>query len=301
MSKIAFFGVGNMGGPMAINLLKAGHELTVFDLVPELVARVVEQGAIAAASAQDAVRNADLVISMLPSGQAVESLYIDQTALLDHLPAGTLVIDCSTVGPDTCKRVQAAASAKDIAMLDAPVSGGVAGATAGTLSFLCGGEAEAFERAKPFLSLMGKNVFHAGGSGAGAIAKICNNMLLAVHMIGTAEALALGEANGLDPKVLSDIMLKSSGRNWSLELYNPWPGVMENVPASRAYSGGFQTDLMSKDLGLAMEAAVQSRSSIPMGALAKQLYSLHAQQGHGKEDFSGILKLFASPGAISSE
>jgi 3-hydroxyisobutyrate dehydrogenase len=167
----------------------------------------------------------------------------------------------------------------------------VAGAAAGTLSFLCGGIADDVERARPFLAVMGKNIMHAGPAGAGAVAKICNNMLLAVHMIGTCEALQMGVDNGLDPKVLSDILLKSSGRNWSLELYNPWPGVMDTVPASREYAGGFQVDLMNKDLGLAMEAALHSKSSTPMGALAKQLYGMHATHGNGKLDFSSIIKL----------
>lgn len=292
MATIGFIGVGNMGGPMAVNLVKAGHRVQVFDLSDVLVGEVVAKGAFPAETPEAAVTDADVVISMLPSGEIVESLYIHQGKLLAAIPAGTLVIDCSTVAPHNAKAVAQAAAARGLEAIDAPVSGGVAGAAAGTLTFIVGGSVAAFERAKPVLLCMGKNVFHAGDNGAGQVAKICNNMLLAIHMIGTAEALQLGVDNGLDPAVLSDIMLKSSGRNWSLELYNPYPGVMENVPASREYSGGFQVDLMNKDLGLAMEAALKSKSAAPMGSLAKSLYAAHARQGSGKLDFSSIQRFF---------
>lgn len=292
MTTVAFFGCGNMGAPMARNLIKAGYTVRVFDLNKALAEALVADGAQLAGSAADAVQGADTVITMLPHDAAVEGVYLNtETGLLAQLAAGKLVIDCSTVSPECAKKVSAEAHARGIAMIDAPVSGGVAGAAAATLSFLCGGEAADVERAKPFLAAMGKNTLYAGGAGAGAVAKICNNMLLAIHMIGTCEALQMGVDNGLDPAVLSDILLKSSGRNWSLELYNPWPGVMENSAASRDYSGGFQTDLMNKDLGLAMEAAQQSKSVTPMGALAKQLYALHAAQGNGKLDFSSIVKM----------
>lgn len=292
MASIGFIGVGNMGGPMAINLVKAGHEVKVFDLSAELVQQVIAQGAQAAATALDAARDVDVLISMLPSGQIVEDLYIHQTRLLDHINPRTLVIDCSTIAPENAIKLAQAAKAKDIVTLDAPVSGGVGGAKAGTLTFIVGGDKAAFAKAEPILRNMGKNVFHAGDHGAGQIAKICNNMLLAVHMIGTAEALQLGVDNGLDPQVLSQIMLQSSGRNWSLELYNPYPGVMPNVPASNNYDGGFQTNLMNKDLGLALEAALKSQSSTPMGYLAKSLYALHGRKGFGKKDFSSIQKMF---------
>lgn len=292
MASIGFFGVGNMGGPMAINLVKAGHKVKVFDLSAELVQQVIAQGAQAAATALDAARDVDVLISMLPSGQIVEDLYIHQTRLLDHINPRTLVIDCSTIAPENAIKLAQAAKAKDIVTLDAPVSGGVGGAKAGTLTFIVGGDKSAFTKAEPILRNMGKNVFHAGDHGAGQIAKICNNMLLAVHMIGTAEALQLGVDNGLDPQVLSQIMLQSSGRNWSLELYNPYPGVMPNVPASNNYDGGFQTNLMNKDLGLALEAALKSQSSTPMGYLAKSLYALHGRKGFGKKDFSSIQKMF---------
>ncbi|RLT94460.1 3-hydroxyisobutyrate dehydrogenase [Ketobacter sp.] len=292
MATIGFIGVGNMGGPMAINLVKAGHQVKVFDLSAELKAKVVSQGAEGVDSPQAAVANAEFVISMLPSGPIVESLYIHQDKLLDAISDTALVIDCSTIAPENAINLFKAADAKGITTLDAPVSGGVGGATAGTLTFIVGGDDDAFARAKPILSAMGKNVFHAGGHGAGQTAKICNNMLLAIHMVGTAEALQLGVDNGLDPKVLSDIMLQSSGRNWSLELYNPYPGVMETAPASQDYAGGFQVNLMNKDLGLAMEAALKSQSTTPMGTLAKSLYSQHGRNGWGMKDFSSIQRWF---------
>lgn len=297
MTTIAFFGCGNMGAPMAHNLLKAGYAVRVFDLNPALTTALGEAGAHVAKNAADAISGSNTVITMLPHDAAVLGVYLDEkNGLLAHLDTQHLVIDCSTVSPECARKVSSAAHARGVAMIDAPVSGGVAGAAAGTLSFLCGGSAEDVERATPFLAAMGKNTMHAGPAGAGAVAKICNNMLLAVHMIGTCEALQLGVDNGLDPKVLSDILLKSSGRNWSLELYNPWPGVMENSAASRGYSGGFQTDLMNKDLSLAMEAALHSKSATPLGALAKQLYALHATHGNGKLDFSSIVKMLQQDG-----
>lgn len=292
MARIGFIGVGNMGGPMACNLVAAGHEVKVYDLSPALMEAVVEKGASAAATAQAAATDVEVVISMLPSGQIVEDLYLHETRLLDHIDPRTLVIDCSTIAPQNAINVAKAAQTKGITTLDAPVSGGVGGAKAGTLTFIVGGDKAAFERAEPLLRNMGKNVFHAGDHGAGQIAKICNNMLLAVHMIGTAEALQLGVDNGLDPAVLSQIMLQSSGRNWSLEVYNPWPGIMPNVPAANDYNGGFQVNLMNKDLGLALEAAMKSHSATPMGALAKALFELHGSKGYGKKDFSSIQKMF---------
>lgn len=292
MTTIAFFGCGNMGAPMALNLVKAGFTVRVFDLNSALTAPLAAAGAYVGRDAADAIAGSDTVITMLPHDAAVLGVYLDaRNGLLAQLDTHHLVIDCSTVSPECARTVSKAAHAAGIAMIDAPVSGGVAGAAAATLSFLCGGSEADVERARPFLAAMGKNTLHAGPAGAGAVAKICNNMLLAVHMIGSCEALQLGVDNGLDPKVLSDILLKSSGRNWSLELYNPWPGVMENSPASRSYSGGFQVDLMNKDLGLAMEAALHSQSATPLGALAKQLYALHATQGKGKLDFSSILQM----------
>ena len=201
------------------------------------------------------------------------------------------MIDCSTIAPAASRKVAEAAQSLGLEFIDAPVSGGTAGAAGATLTFIVGGTAAALERARPLLAAMGKNIFHAGGSGAGQVAKIANNMLLAIHMAGTAEALALGAANGLDPKVLSEIMSKSSGRNWSLEIYNPWPGVQDGVPASRGYSGGFGTALMLKDLGLAAEASIASGSAIPLGELARNLYAIHATHSAGL-DFSSIINLY---------
>lgn len=292
MTQIAFIGLGHMGLPMARNLLKAGFTLTVFDLVADAVATLAGEGAKAAASAAEAVRGADVVVSMLPASRHVESLYLGDAGLLAQVAAGSLILECSTIAPDSARKVHAAAAARGLAMLDAPVSGGTAGAAAGTLTFMVGGDTEHLEHARPILAAMGKNIFHAGPDGAGQVAKVCNNQLLAVQMIGTAEAMALGVASGLDPAVLAEIMRQSSGGNWTLEKYNPWPGVMENAPASKGYSGGFMAELMAKDLGLAQEAAQATASSTPMGALALQLYRLLLKQGDGKLDFSAVQKLF---------
>ena len=297
MSKIAFIGLGNMGAPMAQNLLKAGHALRVYDLVPQTVQTLVKDGAYAATSASDAVAGVEVVISMLPASQHVESLYLSDAGLLGSIPAGTLVIDCSTIAAVSARKVAAAAQALGLDMIDAPVSGGTGGAIAGTLTFIVGGEAASLERARPYLEKMGKNIFHAGAAGAGQVAKIANNMLLGIAMAGTAEALALGVANGLDPKVLSDIISKSSGCNWAVERYNPWPGVMENVPAAKNYAGGFGVDLMLKDLGLAAEAAMHSKSVIALGELARNMYALHSTQGSGKLDFSSIVNMIKKPDA----
>jgi 3-hydroxyisobutyrate dehydrogenase len=288
---LAFIGLGNMGGPMAANLLKAGHAVRAFDLMPAALEAAKAAGATISATAAEAVEGAEAVISMLPASKHVEALYLGEGGLLRRIRTGTLVIDCSTIAPAASRKVAEAAHAVGIDFIDAPVSGGTAGAAAGTLTFIVGGSTEALERARPLLQAMGRNIFHAGASGAGQVAKIANNMLLAIHMAGTAEALALGAANGLDPKVLSEIMGKSSGRNWSLEVYNPWPGVQDNVPAARGYSGGFGTALMLKDLGLAAEASIASGSAIPLGELARNLYAIHARDGAAL-DFSSILGLY---------
>jgi 3-hydroxyisobutyrate dehydrogenase len=289
MAQIAFIGLGNMGGPMALNLIKAGHTLSVFDLNPAALDNAKQGGAKVANSPEEAVREADFVISMLPSSPHVESLYIEKN-LFQSIKKGALIADCSTIAPDSARKVAKAANEQGFEMVDAPVSGGVGGAQAGTLTFIVGGSPAAFEKIKPILSAMGKNIFHAGDSGTGQVAKICNNMLLAIHMIGTSEALNLGVNCGIDPKTLSEIMKVSSGRNWSLEVYNPLPGVMENVPASKNYSGGFGVDLMAKDLGLSQEAAISSRTSTPLGSLALSLYRAHSRNGSGKLDFSSILQ-----------
>jgi 3-hydroxyisobutyrate dehydrogenase len=296
--KIAFIGLGNMGGPMALNLLKAGHTLSAFDLSADACQKFAGEGLPIAKSAAESVADAEVVISMLPASAHVEGLFLGgagKPGLLESIQAGALVIDSSTIAAATSRKVAEAAAAKGIAMIDAPVSGGTGGAIAGTLTFMVGGETKDLERARPVLEKMGANIFHAGAAGAGQTAKICNNMLLGILMIGTSEALALGVANGLDPKVLSEIMRRSSGGNWALEKYNPMPGVMETAPASKNYAGGFGTDLMLKDLGLAQENATAVRASTPLGGIARNLYAAHSLAGHGALDFSSVLKLFQKP------
>ncbi len=292
MDKIAFIGLGNMGAPMAKNLLKAGLNVEVFDLNPNAVEEITALGASRADSVQQVVQGADVVVTMLPASQHVQSVYLGQDGILDSVESGTLLIDSSTIDPATARLVGEKAQQLSISFVDAPVSGGVAGAAAGTLTFIVGGSQENFVQAKAMLSHMGKNIFHAGDAGAGQVAKICNNMMLGILMSGTCEALNLGMENGLDLKVLSDIMLQSSGRNWALELYNPCPGVMENTPASNGYQGGFMSQLMAKDLGLAMEAAVASQTSTPMGSLARNLFNFHNGLGNGQKDFSSLFEFY---------
>lgn len=281
-----------MGLPMAVNLKNAGFEVKAFDLSPHAIAAGKDLGIQVADNLNAALENTDVVISMLPSSPHVEKLYLGEDGLLEKLNSKTLLIDSSTIAPQVAQKVQAQAQSKGFEMIDAPVSGGTAAAKAGTLTFMVGGSNSALSKATPLLEKMGKKIFHAGESGAGQTAKVCNNMLLAIHMIGTAEALQLGKACGIDPKVLSEIMLQSSGKNWSLEVYNPYPGINENVPSSKNYEGGFAVDLMTKDLGLAEEAALASHSSAPMGQLARNLYRIHSQKGFGKKDFSSIIKMF---------
>lgn len=292
MNKIAFIGLGNMGAPMAENLLKAGLNVEVFDLNPDAVTQLVALGALAAKSIQGAVSDADVVITMLPASAHVKSVYLDDNGVLNHVSKETLLIDSSTIDPDTARSVASQAQAQGVNFVDAPVSGGVAGAAAGTLTFIVGGSAENYDKAKTVLAHMGKSIFHAGVAGSGQMAKICNNMMLGILMSGTCEALNLGIENGLDPQVLSEIMLQSSGRNWALELYNPCPGVMESAPASNGYQGGFMSQLMAKDLGLAMEVAVLSHSSTPMGSVARNLFNLHNGQGNGTKDFSSLFEFY---------
>ncbi len=292
---IAFIGLGNMGGPMARNLHHAGHAVRAFDLSPQACDKWATEGLTIAASVQAAVQGAEVIISMLPASAHVESLYLGEQGLLAQLGAGTLVIDCSTIAAASARKVAQAAAARGLECLDAPVSGGTGGAMAGTLTFMVGGESSALERARPLLEKMGSNIFHAGAAGAGQTAKICNNMLLGILMIGTSEALAMGVANGLDPQVLSEIMRRSSGGNWALEKYNPMPGVMETSPASKGYAGGFGTDLMLKDLGLAQENAMAVKASTPLGGLARSLYAAHSLAGHGALDFSSVIRLLQKP------
>jgi 3-hydroxyisobutyrate dehydrogenase len=292
MTRIGFIGLGNMGGPMASNLVKSGIEVTGFDLMDEAI-KIAEQNGIKIASdAASTALNTDILISMLPASQHVESLYLEENGLLEILDKQTLIIDCSTIAPNSARTVANKAKELGLQMIDAPVSGGVVGAHNASLTFIVGGDSDNVAKAKPILEKMGKNIFHAGNNGAGQVAKVCNNMLLAIHMCGTAEAIALGVKNDLDPIVLSEIMRKSSGGNWSLEVYNPFPGVMEGVPASRNYEGGFLNKLMFKDLGLAKEASESSNSQTPMGDLARELYQELMERGLEDLDFSSIQKKY---------
>jgi 3-hydroxyisobutyrate dehydrogenase len=291
--RIGFIGLGNMGGPMALNLLKAGHTLSVFDLSADSVKRLTDAGATAAASpAELAADKQDVIVTMLPAAAHVKSVYLGDNGLLAQVVGKPLFIDSSTIDPHSAREVAKAAVDAGLAMLDAPVSGGTGGAQAGTLTFMVGGTEADFNKAQPILAAMGKNIVYCGAAGAGQAAKVANNMLLAITMIGTAEAMSLGTALGVDPKVLAGIINTSSGRCWSSDTYNPFPGVMENVPSARGYTGGFGTDLMLKDLGLAAEAAKQVRQPVLMGGLAQQLYQSFSLQGNGGLDFSAIIKMF---------
>lgn len=299
MERIAFVGLGNMGAPMAKNLLSAGLLVNVFDLVSELARPLAEFGANVCETIEMAVADVDVVITMLPAGKHVKAVYLgDETSkgVFSLLKKNSLVIDSSTIDPESARVVGKIAHEKGIQFVDAPVSGGVAGAAAGTLTFIVGGHEGAFSQAEKILSHMGKNIFHAGGVGSGQMGKICNNLMLGILMSGTCEALTLGVNNGLDPKVLSNIMLQSSGRNWALELYNPCPGVMENAPASNDYKPGFMSKLMLKDLGLGLEAAAQSQSAVPMGSLARNLFALHAMAGNDELDFSSLFEFYQKSG-----
>ena len=295
MARIGFIGLGNMGAPMVKNLLKAGHELAVFDVSKKAIDKVLPDGASPSLSAKQCVRGAEFVISMLPAGQHVYDLYLGKNKLMEIISArkNALVIDCSTIEADVAQKVAKLAKSLKIGFVDCPVSGGVGGAVSGNLAFMVGGTKMDYNRAKPILECMGKNIFYAGKSGAGQIAKACNNMLLGIVMAGTSEVLNMGMRNGMDPIVLSEIIKKSTGKNWAVEVYNPVPGVMENVPSANSYKGGFQVDLMLKDLGLAIELCKNSLTPAPLGSQALSLYALHKNKGFGKLDFSSIFELYA--------
>ena len=295
--KIGFVGLGNMGGRMARNLLKAGHALTVHDLNAASVEAAVGAGATRADSLRELVADRELIITMLPASAHVRAVYLGADGILAHVAPGVTLIDSSTIDPETVKQVAAAAAEHGNALVDAPVSGGTGGAQAGTLTFMVGGTVGAFEQVKPVLAGMGKNIVHCGDSGTGQVAKICNNLLLGISMIGVAEAMSLGAALGIDPKVLAGIINTSTGRCWSSDTYNPFPGIVETAPSSRGYTGGFGTDLMLKDLGLATEAAKQAKQPVMLGALAEQLYQLLSQHGSGGLDFSAIIGLYRQEGA----
>jgi 3-hydroxyisobutyrate dehydrogenase len=286
--KIAFIGLGNMGGGMAANLVKAGHRVNAFDLSVEALARAQENGCATYTSVRAAVDGVDAVVSMLPNGKIVASVFAAD--VLGHALKGAILLDCSTIDVDTARKVTADAVAVGYDMVDAPVSGGIAAANGGTLTFMVGGTDTAFARAEPILSAMGKAVIHAGGSGAGQAAKICNNMLLAASMIATCETFIMAEKLGLDPQTFYDISSKASGQNWSMTSYCPVPGVGPTSPADNDYQGGFATALMLKDLKLAMEAAQSVNADVPMGARAAELYAQFDAAGKGSLDFSAIIQ-----------
>ena len=291
MKKIGFIGLGNMGLPMAKNISKAGIEVNAFDLSEKALIHAENLGMSIKQDSKGVLEDIDALITMLPNGSSVEKIFLEDN-LLEVINKRTLIIESSTISPGISKKISTIAKNHGISMLDAPVSGGVKGAELGNLTFIVGGSQADLEKGLSLFKIMGDKIFYAGESGSGQIAKLCNNMLLAVHMCGTAETLALGVNNGLDPVVLSEIMKNSSGGNWSLEKYNPYPGVMETVPASDNYSGGFLNTLMLKDLKLASELALGSKSTTPMGKLAMQLYEEMMDDGFGTLDFSSIQKKY---------
>jgi len=289
MTRIAFIGLGHMGGGMAPNLAKAGHDVRAFDLSQDALNRAAERGCTIAGSAEEACRDAEAVITMLPAGKHVADVY--RSTVFGAAPKSAILIDCSTIDVATAKSLEEEAAAAGFTMVDAPVSGGIAAAEAGTLTFMVGGSSEGFERARPLLEQMGKAVIHAGDAGAGQAAKICNNMLLGATMVATCEAFAMAEKLGLDLQTFYDISSKASGQSWSMTSYCPVPGVGPETPADRGYEGGFATALMLKDLKLAMEAAKASGAYTPMGAEAKELYQRFVDRGGGNKDFSAIIQM----------
>jgi 3-hydroxyisobutyrate dehydrogenase len=293
--KIAFIGLGNMGNPMVRNLLKHGHAVRGYDVVTALLEKAASQGVGRATSVADCLSGAEAVITMLPSSPHVRAVYCAEDGVIAHARSGTLLIDSSTIDPLTSREVAFDARARGLAMVDAPVSGGTSGAEAGTLTFMVGGESADFEAAKPLLACMGRNIVHCGGGGNGQVAKICNNMMLAIEMIATSEGMALAAKLGMDPKVFAAIVNTSSGRCWSSDTYNPYPGVLDNAPASRGYAGGFGADLMLKDLTLVTEAAKVAKVPVFLGAIAQQVYQKHSADGHGGKDFSSVILQYLKP------
>jgi 3-hydroxyisobutyrate dehydrogenase len=288
--KIAFIGLGNMGGGMAANLVKAGHEVRAFDLTEAALTAAREAGCATFATAKKACAEAEAVVSMLPNGAIVKQVYWDD--VIGHAPEGAIMMDCSTIDVATAREVIEVTEAHNYQMVDAPVSGGIAAAAGGTLTFMVGGSDEAFARAEPILAAMGKAVIHAGGPGTGQAAKICNNMLLAIHMIGTCEAFAMAEKLGLDAQTFYDIASVSSGQNWSMTSYCPVPGVGPITPADKGYQGGFAAGLMLKDLRLAMEAAQSAGANTPLGEHARAIYEEFAKD-NAALDFSGVIRTFS--------
>ena len=290
MSKIGFIGLGNMGLPMAKNLVAAGHDVTGFDLSDAAKSALVAAGGASADTIAAAVAEAEIIVSMLPAGKHVSAVYTEAEGVLAQANAGALLIDSSTIDVDTARAVSAQAEAAGFTMVDAPVSGGVGGAAAGTLTFMVGGTEEGFAAAKPYLDIMGQNIFHAGGSGNGQVAKICNNMLLGISMIGTAEAFMLGEKLGLDAQTFFDISSTASGQCWSMTSYCPAPGPVPTSPANKGYAPGFTAAMMLKDLLLSQEAAGSAAAATPMGQRATELYTQMADAGDADMDFSGIVE-----------
>lgn len=291
MTTIAFIGLGNMGIGMATNLAKADYDVRAFDLSEPAIANAVKAGCKAAKDVKDAVSEADVVVTMLPAGKHVRTVYTSEEGVFSYAKKGTLFIDSSTIDVPTARDIIAKAEAKGFAMIDAPVSGGVGGAAAGSLTFMCGGEKSAYDQAKPILDHMGKNVFHAGEAGNGQVAKVCNNMLLGIHMIGTCEAFNLAEKLGLDAQTFYDISSTASGQNWSMTSYCPAPGPVPSAPSNKDYAPGFAAGMMLKDLRLAQEAASTARVATPLGAQSEALYALMEAAGKDDLDFSGVMKL----------
>jgi len=289
MARIGFIGLGNMGLPMAANLVKAGHAVTGFDVVAASLSKFATAGGSAAQSNASAVAGAEVIITMLPAGKEVREVYLSADGVLARAAPSALLIDSSTIDVETARAVASAAEAKGFAMLDAPVSGGVTGAQAATLTFMVGGPADAFARAKPLLDAMGKTIVHAGAAGSGQAAKICNNMMLAISMIGVSEGFLLADKLGLDRQKLFDIASKSSGQSWAMTTYCPVPGLVPTSPANRDYQAGFTAAMMLKDLRLSQEAARAAGATTPLGAEAAALFGLYVAHGQGALDFSGII------------
>ncbi|KAF2071313.1 hypothetical protein CYY_007363 [Polysphondylium violaceum] len=285
---IGFIGLGNMGGHQAMNLIKKGHNLVVFDVSKDNVNRLADKGAKVAQSPAEVAKQADVIVTMLPASAHVKSVYCGENGILSTIKPGTLLLDSSTIDPATAREVADKAAQHKATMLDCPVSGGVGGAEAGTLTFMVGGSAGDFEKAKPYLECMGKNIVHCGDVGTGQVAKVCNNLVLGISMIGVSEAMNLGVKLGMDPKKLAGIFNTSSARCWSSELYNPCPGVLENSAATRGYTGGFGSALMNKDLGLAVDSAKSIGEPLFLGNSAHQLYTLVCAKGEGHRDFSVV-------------
>ena len=292
---IAFIGLGNMGAPMARNLLKAGHSLNLFDLNQSILAELAALGGHISTSPREAAQGTELVITMLPAAAHVRSVWLGEDGVLAGIGQGVPAVDCSTIDPQTARDVAAAAAKQGVQMADAPVSGGTGGAQAGTLTFMVGASQALFDTLHPVLAQMGRNIVHCGDVGTGQVAKICNNLLLGISMVGVSEAMALGAALGIDSEVLAGVINSSTGRCWSSEVYNPWPGIVETAPASRGYTGGFGAELMLKDLGLATEAARQAHQPVVMGAVAQQLYQAMSLRGEGGKDFSAIINSYRKP------